>query len=47
MISIKLPSEVDYSSYKKQDSKCGCETLVPIKQATGLVTEKSKTFSVV
>jgi len=42
MISIKRPSDVYYTSYKKLDSNCGCETLVPIQQSTGLVTEKNK-----
>jgi len=36
------PSAVYCSSYKKQDSKCDSETLVPSQLTTGFVTEKNK-----
>jgi len=42
MISIKRPIEVYYTRYKKLDSNCVFETLAPIQQSTGLVTEKNK-----
>jgi len=42
MISIKLPIEVYYTSYKEQDTKCGSENILPIQQTTGLVTDKNK-----
>jgi hypothetical protein len=32
MIPIRCPREVYYSSYKKLDSKCGSEMLVPSQQ---------------
>jgi hypothetical protein len=42
MISIKRPSSVYYSSYKKLDLNYDSETLVPSQQTTDFVTEKNK-----